>query len=184
MKTLILDTPIINNRPVFQGNARLGSSSAISVGISRSLCSSEPSDKATATDTLEKGSVSHDTSRDKINPCLYLSPNDKIDSGPSTVSERIVFEKGRKANYRRYKATIVDLVSVFDMQARAHRAREYTYKLPIAKVTVNPIFKRVVVCKFHTTRIGTASITMSVTIFGMLPQMKNASLSIQTAFGM
>ena len=58
-----------------------------------------------------------------------------------------------------------------------------THKLPNRKVIVNPTFKRVVVCKFHTIRIGRMSIIISVMMFGKLPHRKNASLSMQRAPG-
>ena len=58
-----------------------------------------------------------------------------------------------------------------------------THKLPNRNVIVNPTFKRVVVCNFHTMRIGRMSIIISVMIFGKLPHRKNASLLMQRAPG-
>lgn len=61
--------------------------------------------------------------------------------------------------------------------------RNSPYKLPTANVNVNPIFKRVEVCRFHTIRIGRISMMTSVTMFGMLSQTNNASLLIHLAPG-
>lgn len=54
-----------------------------------------------------------------------------------------------------------------------------TYKLPVKNVMVNPIFRRVVVCRFHTTRTGKINMTISVIMFGKLPYLKKASLFMQ-----
>jgi len=52
-------------------------------------------------------------------------------------------------------------------------------KLPTAKVIVSPIFIRLLLWSFHTTRIGKTKITTSETIFGILPQIKKATWFIQ-----
>ena len=54
-----------------------------------------------------------------------------------------------------------------------------TYKLPVKNVMVNPIFRRVVVFRFHITRTGKINMTISVIMFGRLPYLKKASLFMQ-----
>jgi len=56
-----------------------------------------------------------------------------------------------------------------------------THKLPTAKVIVSPILMRLLLWRFHTTRIGKTKITTSETMFGMLPQIKKATWLIQVA---